>query len=304
MADFDLIVVGAGPAGLAATAYALQSQLHVALVAPALGGKTSYPFELRGLPAVDGAWGGQLIQQLKAYVEAKLKSHFTQEVTQIARLAGDHFQLTLADGMILGTHALIFCTGAQAQRLHVPGELEFAGHGVSYSATSHAQFFRNRPVAVVGGERALTAALKLAAIASKVYYVQTSELPASAARLAEPVLRHAKVYLFRNWQVQRIVGDGYVTGVDVVNAAGESQQLGVQGVFIELGLLPSSGLVRNLLPLELSGHIAVDQRCASALPGFFAAGDVTNVYAEQVPVAIGEGIKATLSAWAYLATRR
>jgi thioredoxin reductase len=300
MAEFDLIVVGGGPAGLAATSYALQAQLAVALVTPNIGGKVSYPFALRGLPAVDSVWGADLVQQFAAHVEAKIKAHFAHEVAQIIPRAGGGFQLTLSDASLIGTQAVILCTGAHPQRLYVEGEREFWGKGVSFSAISHAPFFRNRNVAVVGGERALAAVLKLAGLASRVYYISARQQDIGASQLAQSVLRHPKVMLFQGWEVQRIVGDHFVTAIDLVGVNGETRSLSVEGVFVEFGLLPNNELVRDLVALDEGGHIVINHRCETNLPGFFAAGDVTNVHAEQVPVAIGEGVKAALSAWSYL----
>ncbi len=300
MAEYHMITIGAGPAGLAATAYALQAQLHSALISPILGGKVSEPFELRGLPAVDNVWGVALVQELQAYVEANLSHYFAQTVTQIERRDGGGFQLTLADQTVLGTRALLVCTGAEPQKLAVPGEETFAGHGVSFSAISHARFFQDRPVAVVGGERALPAVLKLAELASRVYYILARPRATGASQLSAAVLRHPKVYLFHEWEVSAIVGDHFVTGVDLVGANGVRRSLAVDGVFIERGLLPNSALVRDMAALDEQGRIMVNQRCETDVPGLFAAGDVTNIYAEQVPIAIGEGMKAALGAWSYL----
>ncbi len=300
MAEYHVLTIGAGPAGLAATSYALQAQLHTALVAPTLGGKLSYAFDLRGLPATERAWGAGLVQQLQSYVQANLKHHFAQTVTKVERREGGGFQLTLADQTVLGTQALIVCTGVRAKKLHVAGEDKLAGHGVSFSAISHAHLFQDRPVAVVGGERALSAVLKLAELASRVYYILVCPSKAGISQLSDKVLRHPKVYLFQDWKIKAIVGEQFVTGIDLVGANGLTRMLAVDGVFIEGGLLPNSELVRNLAVLDDQGRIMVNQRCATHIPGLFAAGDVTNSYAEQVPVAVGDGIKAALSAWAYL----
>jgi thioredoxin reductase len=242
------------------------------------------------------------VQQFEAHIEAKLTSYMPQAVTCIAQRPGGGFQLALKDSTLHGARAVILCTGAHPQRLYVQGENELQGHGVSFSAISHAHFFRGRNVAVVGGERGLAAVLKLAALANRVYYVlaQTKELRSS--QLSETILRNPKIQLFHDWEVQRIVGDEYVTGLDLVGINGQVRTLGVEGVFVEMGLLPNSQLVREWVALNDDGHVIVDHRCKTNIPGFFAAGDVTNVYAEQVPVAIGEGVKAALSAWSYLAS--
>ncbi|MCL4859987.1 MAG: FAD-dependent oxidoreductase [Caldilineaceae bacterium] len=304
MAEYDIIVLGGGPAGLAATFYSLQAQLNVALVAPSLGGKVSYPFALRGLPAVEAVWGADLTQQFEAHVEAKLKAYFPQEAKQIQPRHGGGFQVMLDDTSLISAQTLIVCTGAHPQRLYVEGEMQYFGRGVSFSAISHAAFFRNRNVAVIGGERALPAVQKLSALAARVYFVIARTDDIKRSHLAEQVLRNPKVFLFQEWEVQGISGDEFVTSLDLVGVNGETRSLPVEGVFVEFGLLPNIELVRDLVALDEYGHIIVNQRNETNVPGLFAAGDVTNVHAEQVPVAIGEGVKAALSAWSYLAMRR
>lgn len=304
MAEFDLVVIGGGPAGLAAVVYALQAQLQVALISPDLGGKVSYSFQLRGLPAVESAWGTSLTRQFEAYVDAKLTRLISQPVQRLERRPGSGFQLTLPNSMIHGARTVILATGAQPQRLQIPGEETFQGRGVSYSAVSHAQFFRDRTVVVIGGERALAAAQKLAPIASRVHFVMTPTSAPPATRLAHEVLRHPRIMIHQGWAPQRIVGDEFVTGLEVLDNEQQLQTLAVDGVFVEQGLIPNQKLVRDWVDLDANGHIVVNQRCETSVPGLFAAGDVTNVHAEQVLVAIGEGAKAALSAWGYLAGHR
>lgn len=301
MAEYDVVVIGGGPAGLAATFYALQAQLNVALIAPDLGGKVSYPFELRGMPPVDAVWGADLVHQFETHITHKLKNHLRQEVKKITERNGNGFELVLADDTVVGARTLIICTGAHPQRLFVEGEKEYFGRGVSFSAVSHAQFFQGRNVAIIGGERSLPAALKLGTIANRVYFVVANAKLDSHSRIAETVLRNPKVYIFRGWEVQRINGDDFVTSLDLVDDNGETRTLAVEGIFVEFGLLPNNELVQDLVAMDEDGHILVNQRCETNVPGLFAAGDVTNVHAEQVAVALGEGAKAALSAWSYLA---
>ena len=302
--EYDVVVVGGGPAGLSAACYALQAQLKVALVTPTLGGRVSYPFQLRGLPAVESVRGADLVQQFEAYVEAKITAYLPYEAKRVTVCRNGNFQLTLENTDLISARAMIVCTGAQPQRLYVPGEHEFVGRGVSFSAISHAQFFRKRNVAVIGGERALHAVVKLAAIANRVYYIMAHDREIADSALAESVLHNPKIVIFRDWEVQQVVGDQFVTGLALVATNGETRLLAVDGVFVELGLLPNNDLVHDLVELDNEGRVIVNHHCETSIPGLYAAGDVTNVYAEQVPVAVGEGVKAALSAWSYLSFRR
>ncbi len=241
------------------------------------------------------------MQQNSAYVEAKITAMMPLEVRHIALCRNAGFQLMLENTELLSARSLILCTGAQPQRLYVPGEREFMGRGISYSAISHAQFFRKRNVAVIGGERALQAAVKLATIANRVYYVLAREHELDSSMLAKKAVADPKIVIFREWEVQQILGDQFVTGLGLVAMNGETRTLAADGIFVELGLLPNNELVHELVDLDEAGRVVVNQHCETSIAGLFAAGDVTNVYAEQVPVAIGEGVKAALSAWSYLA---
>lgn len=303
LSEYDLVVVGGGPSGLAATSYALHAQLKVALVAPDLGGKVSYPFALRDVPTRDTVWGASLTHDFEQRVR-DANVHLAATVNTIQPQANGVFDVGLDGGKWLRTRALIYSTGARPQRLFVPGETDYFGKGVSYSAISHAPFFHNKPVAVIGsGERAVNAVLALAQIASKVYFVVGRGVELHDSPAWELALRHPKVLPFQDWEVQGIGGDNYVTNLDLVGINGEIRSLEVQGVFVQFGLLPNNGTVRSLVDLDREGHVVIDQRCATSLPGLFAAGDVTSVHAEQVPVSLGEGAKAALSAWEYLVTR-
>lgn len=297
----DLAIIGGGPAGLAAAAYALHAQLNVALIAPDLGGKINYEFALRDMPRRDTVWGATLVRELEEMVRAGLKRHMKQSATAIEPVTGG-FTVRLEDGAELMASALLFATGARPQRLYIPGEMEYFGRGLSFSAVSHGPFFHDRSVAVIGsGPRAVDAVLELIPLARRVFFVVTRREELKTTPAAERALTHPKVHVFRDWEVQQVAGDEFVTGLDLVGLNGDIRTLDVEGVFVQLGLLPANALVRGLVELDESGHVLINEHCQTSLPGLFAAGDVTNVRAEQVPVSIGEGAKAALSAWDYLA---
>jgi thioredoxin reductase len=292
---------------LVAARYCLHAHLNAAIITTTLGGKVNYPFALRDLHPTNVVWGAQLVAQFEQVITAAQElPHFAQEVAKISRGENNRFMLRLADGSDLEARSVIVATGAAPQRLYVEGEKEYWGRGVSFSAISHATYFAGRDVAIVGGHRrTLLAALELAPIARHIYLI--AALPHAMAQLpeAQRVLTLPNVTSFIGWEVQAILGDEYVTSINLVGANGETRQLAVDGVFVQMALLPNNEAVRDLVETELEvgdeGHILINQRCETSVPGLFAAGDVTNIHTEQVLAAIGEGAKAALSVWEYLA---
>lgn len=305
MTAYDVVIIGGGPAGLVAAAYCLHAHLNAAILTPELGGKVNYPFALRDLEPENVVWGAQLVAQFEQMLEnAQEVPHLAYQATAIEQAEDGQFILHIRDQASIQARTVIIATGAAPQRIYVEGEREYWGHGVSFSAISHAPYFAGRDVAVVGGgRRTLVAALELAQIARQVYLIAAR--PQAMAELPEATLVQAlpNVTLFSNWEVQAVMGDDFVTAIQLVGVNGETRQLAVEGVFIQMALLPNSEVVRALVELDDDGHIIVNHRCETSVPGLFAAGDVTNIQSEQVLVAIGEGAKAALSAWEYLVTR-
>ncbi len=302
---YDIVIAGGGPAGLVAARYSLHANLTTAIVTSELGGKVNYPFEIRGMEPIDSIWGAQLVHQFETVVaESQTVTHVRDQVTQISRLPDQRFRHQLAANGELYSRAVVVATGASAQRLYVPGEKEYWGRGVSFSAISHAPFFKDRAVAVVGGSlRTLIAALELAQLARHVYLILAQPQVMETYPVAQVLRQQRNVTVFSQWEVQQIYGDDFVTGISLVGANGETRQLAVEGVFIQFGLLPNNELVEGLVEVDEYGHIVIDENCETGVPGLFAAGDVTNIESEQVLISVGEGAKAALGAWRYLVTQ-
>ncbi len=309
----DIAILGGGPAGLTAARYALFAELDVALISPDLGGKVSYPFALRNMRPVDTVWGAEMVRDFADFVAANLQKHITEKAVAVVRRDDGNFDINLENGRQVVSKSIIVCTGVRAERLFVDGEMKYWGRGLSFSAVSHAPLFKGRAVAVVGsGDRAILAVHILSRLASKVYHIAVREQEINV-EIANRAWNHANVEVFRGWEVQQIVGDGasanhdasddFVCGIDLVGLNGEVRRLDVEGVFIQMALLPNNNAVRGLVELANDGHIIVNQDCATSTEGVFAAGDITSTSAEQVPVSIGEGAKAGLAAWRYLASK-
>lgn len=302
MSQYDVLIIGGGPSGLAAATYTTSFQLSTVVIAPSLGGKVSYEFRLRDQAKRASIWGLETVHAFEAQVHEAQIAHETSEVLQVAKGDDGLFQVKLADGATLQARTVIVATGAKPQRLYAPGEQEFWGKGLSFSAISHAPYFVDRTVAVVGNtQRTQVAILKLATVAKHIYWISSTTHEASNDQLRQ-LEANPQITPMYGWEVQRILGKEYVDAIEI--AAGYTiREIAVDGVFVEMGLIPNIEFVRGLIDFDPeTGHIPVNQRCETAMPGLFAAGDVTNVYSEQITVALGEGVKAAISAWEYLAT--
>jgi alkyl hydroperoxide reductase subunit AhpF len=211
---------------------------------------------------------------------------------------GQRFVVETAQGDHFEGRTLIMATGAKPQRLNVPGEARLSGHGLSYSATTHASLFLGKDVAVVGKElRAQWAAADLARKAHRVYLLAPE--PLSDTPLLHSLRQMQNVETVEGVETREVSGEYFVEGVVIAMPEGEVREIPVSGVFVKLPRTPNSGLVREWVNCHRDGQVIVDVNCATNWPGVFAAGDVTHV-SEQVLVHIGEGAKAAISAYHYL----
>lgn len=306
MFHYELAIIGGGPAGLAAAATAINAHLDFVLIAPDIGGKASYGFALRDGATSEPVWGATFVDELHESVQAYPERHIKQKVSALERDDNGLFHITLVgpqsvEQTILAD-AVVVATGAEPRRLYLKGEKEYWGRGLSYSTVSHAQYMQDRNVAVIGsGPRAVTAALRLSTIAKHVTLLPVSTLPTVDPRF-EQMAKNTKISVLEGWELQGFAGDEFLKEIVMVQN-GIFRSFEVDAAFVELGLLPDKEFLRGLVTFDPgTGQIPINQLCETETPGLYAAGDVTNTFAEQIPVAIGEGIKATLSAWAYLAS--
>lgn len=296
---YDLIIIGGGPAGLTSAAYALRTRLNFLLIGEDLGGYVNSGFSLRGVPGPEFLSGREIVDNLKAQIEYIDFTRRLDRAERVEPIAGGFEVHTLDDRHFQG-RTLIIATGASPQPLNVPGEHRLRGRGLSYSTVSHAPFLWNRPAALVGhSERVVRAAAELAHYAHTVYLILTAPTPLDSP-LGRNLLAADHVHLLEGYRVREIAGHDFVEGLLVRSPAGMDYELAVDGVFIEEGLTPRSELVAGLVERDTQGAIIVNSSCATSTPGIFAAGDVTNVFGEQVLIAIGEGAKAGLAAREYL----
>ncbi len=297
--EYDLLIIGGGPAGLTAAAYAVRKRLETMLIVEDLGGKTNYKFTLPDVETHLIIDGEELVSKFKSQIEYLDFARHTGSVTKFQRV-GKHFIAKTSD-RTFKSKAAIIATGGKPKRLKVPGEQEFFGRGVSYSTISHAPIFIDMDVAVIGdGVPALQAAAELALIARKVNVIGVPNKLVSSA-LGKKIKDSGKAEFFTGYAVKEIRGDASLETV-VVRSRTDEKEIPVRGVFIELGYIPNTALFSRLVKMNHEGKIIIDENNQTNVPGLFAAGDATDVNAHQVVIAIGEGAKAALNAYTYLLT--
>lgn len=295
---YDLIILGGGPAGLTATIYALRKRLDVLLITKDLGGKTNYRLQLPDLEHHLVITGEEMVNHFTNEIEYLDFAHILDRVERVEPTP-DGYRVQTNGGQRHTARALIVATGASARRLNVPGEKEFTMRGLCYSAVSYAPLFIDRQAAVIGDTLlALRSALELARIAQAVTLILPTPGVLDSA-LGRRLQSTANVTLMVGYQVERVEGDEYARRL-VVRKGAEVGEVRADAFFVEFGLLPHSQLMAGLVECDAHGHIRIDTHNRTSRPGIFAAGDVTNAYAEQVLIAIGEGAKAALSAYEYL----
>ena len=297
---YDLIIVGGGPAGLTAAIYAIRKRLNILLISEDLGGKTNYQMILPWMESHQVIRGVDIVEKFRRELTYLDFAHRIEHVQNLTK-ENNAFILTLTSGEKLEAKSVILATGSRVRHLNVPGERDYTGRGLSYSAISYAPLFLGKHTTVIGeGKLALRATAELAKVADAVCLVAPSHGILDTPLAKSIIGADVSVIVLEGHKVKRILGNGFVDRVVLSTPEGGEAEVGTDGVFVELGLLPNSQMVDGLVVLDAQGRIMVDTRNQTSCTGLFAAGDVTNAYAEQVLIAIGEGAKAALSAYEYL----
>jgi alkyl hydroperoxide reductase subunit F len=279
--------------------------MRLALIADEFGG------QIADTSAVENYLGFQLIQGRE--LAAKFLEHMkgfdipcaTGEKAIAVTKDGDTFSVTLEGGTVYRSHTVVVATGRRYRPLGVPGEKEFMGRGVSYCTICDAPFFRNKRVVVAGGgNSAFSAAFDLLALAAEVTLVNLAADWQADPVLRSPVEENPKSTLLDRHKFVAIEGDKKVAAVVVENlASGDRIRIETDGVFVEIGGIPNSDLVKDVAKLNAAGELVIDCGCLTSVDGLFGAGDVTTVPYKQIVISAGEGAKAGLSAYAYLRRR-
>lgn len=297
---YDIIILGGGAAGLAAAAYAQNKQRDVLLIAEEIGGKAGTTQQLHEQVGEEALLGADAIQLLARRVTVHAGAVLHDRVTNVAKVNGIFHVETQHHGRQESLVVLV-ATGASPLPLDVPGAKQLINHGVGYSITTHAQLLSGKTAAVIGSsDRALRGVIELANIGAQVYLI-TPDATGMSTVFAHALRQVPNVTIFERYAVKEIIG---ATGVEqiVIARDGEQSVLQVDAVFADLGLLPNSGVVRRIVQVDPDGFIWVDDHHMTTLAGLFAAGDVTTAFAEQILIAIGDGVRAAVSAYGYVLT--
>lgn len=302
--DYDLIILGAGVAGLSSAVYASRRALKTLVISKDLGGQTSLALNIEnypGFPKVDGVDFMKILKQQAESFGAEIKFETVSQLTP----RENKFIVSTTSEQEYVSKAVILAFGRTPRYLSVPGETEFTGKGVAYCATCDAPLFAGKDVAVVGGgNSAINAALILSDIANKVYVVhRRDEFKAEEVRINE-LKQSPKVEFVLNAVATEIMGDQLVDKLIIKDLKTNNlKELSVQGVFIEIGSVVHSDWLGDLLKLTDQGEIIIDDFNHTSQQGVFAAGDATEVPYKQMIIAAGEGAKAALAAYDYIKKR-
>ncbi len=308
----DLVIIGGGPAGVAAGVYAARKKIKTALVTDSFGGQSLVSADIQNWIGDPSLTGFELAQKLEKHLKAQEDIEIAEGdlVSVIEKIDGG-FRARTKKGTTLETKTVLMALGSRRRRLGVPGEDKFEGKGVVFCSTCDAPIFKDKITAVVGGGNAgLEAVRDLLPYAAKIYLVVRSDALKGDPVTQDTVKQSPKVEVIYNAETQEVLGDGFVTGLrykdnvsgpDASAGAGGMKELKLDGVFVEIGSVPNSDLVKDLVQLNERGEIVVDHKTQRAsLAGIWAAGDVSDVLYKQNNVSVGDAVKAVLNIYDYL----
>ena len=294
----DLIIIGAGPAGITASVYAARKKMDFLVISRDIGGQAAWSGDIENYTGYQFITGPELAAKFEEHMSKyDITVASSETVTQV--LKKDNTIRLTTDKTEYEARSIIIASGKRTRELNVPGEKEFKNRGLTYCATCDGPLFTNKDVAVIGGgNSALDAVLQLIKIAKHIYLINITEQLGGDEIMREQVQRSAKVTIINSAQVTAITGDKFVNAISI-SRQGKPETFPVEGVFVEIGLMPNSEFVKDVQKNQLQ-EIKINSYNETSSPGIFAAGDVTDVPEKQIIIAAGEGSKAALSAFRYL----
>lgn len=299
---YDVLIIGSGPAGLAAAIYASRAELDAAVIEKGemSGGQIVNTYEVDNYPGIPGISGYDLAVKFREHCD-QLNVTFLDDEVKDCDFSETVKKLKLESGEVLEAKSVIVAAGAASRKLNVPGEEELSGMGVSYCATCDGAFFRNRITAVVGGgDAAVEDAIFLSRLCKKVYIIHRRDKFGAAKTLVTQLKNRDNIEIIWNSIVNKIEGNDVVESVNITNVKnGENRDLSVNGVFIAIGYEPETAVYKGQVELDQAGYIVAGENCETSMPGVFAAGDIRTKQLKQVITAAADGANAVTSVERY-----
>lgn len=299
---YDLIIVGAGPAGITAGVYAARKRMNFLILTMDVGGQAGWSGDVENYIGYQFISGPELVEKFRVHLQ---KFHVDIREAQPATLIkrDNNIIYTQTDQETYESKTVIVASGRNPRKLDAEGEEKYRNRGVTYCATCDGPLFADKNVAVVGGGNSgFDAVLQLVKIADHIHVVEVSPEIRADSIMVEKAMETGRVTIHTGARVKSFYGDVFLKGIRI-EKEGKETDLPVEGAFIEIGSVPVSSMVKDVKTNPF-GEIIVDCKCRTNIPGIFAAGDVTDVPAKQIIVACGEGCKALLGAFEYLSTLR
>lgn len=300
---YDLIIIGCGPAGMTAAVYAARKQMKILMLTEEFGGQPMWTREIENYMGYQYITGPELMSKFEEQTRKYPVEIKYEKVTGLRKQSDGAFN-TLTESGEFVSKTVIIASGKRPRRLNIPGEEEFTGRGVSYCATCDGPLFAGKTVAVVGGgNSAVQAAIELGNVAEKVYMVARNDYIADPI-VIERMRQAGNIVELQGYESVAITGKDIVEKYDVRhNQTREEKSISLQGIFVEVGLVPNSEYLDSIVEKNQYGEVLVNCRAETKTEGLFAAGDVTDGPDKQIVIAAGDGSKAALGAYDYLLYR-
>lgn len=300
---YDLVIIGSGPAGLAAAIYAGRAEIDTVIIekAPISGGQIINTYEVDNYPGIPGISGFELGTKFREHCDRLDMNFITGEVTKF-EVENDIKKITLDDQSTYLAKTVIIATGAVPKKLNVEGEKKLMGMGVSYCATCDGAFFRNKVTAVIGGgDVAVEDAIFLARLCKKVYVIHRRNEFRAAKSLSTKLMKMENVEIIWDTVVEEIIGNEQVEQIKIKNIKSEaSATLDVDGIFIAIGNNPTSEVYKDVVNVDSSGFIIAGENCETNIPGVFVAGDIRTKDLRQIITAASDGANSITAVEKYL----
>jgi alkyl hydroperoxide reductase subunit F len=301
--EFDMLIIGGGPAGSSAAIYAARKGIRTGIISERFGGQVMDTLGIENFISVKETEGPKLVQALEQHVKSYEVDIMNLQRAKALRQSGHGLEVELMNGAVLKSKSVIISTGARWREMNVPGEQEYRNKGVAYCPHCDGPLFKGKKVAVIGGGNSgVEAAIDLAGVVSHVTLIEFDSKLRADAVLQTKLNSLSNVTVIKSALTKEVLGDGTkVNGLiyqDRVNAT--EHRLELEGIFVQIGLLPNTDWLKGTLELSKHGEVVIDHKGETSLPGVFAAGDCTTVPFKQIIIAMGEGAKASLGAFDYL----